>query len=278
MCLSPGVIYEEPVFWMGNQPAISAETLSPPFSQLSAALISFWLCCFCREAERGDASSIWCRWKAKILVITPPPLVPSQLPFYLILFLQSRACSSVGISVSSSSEQGSGPCQSHYITRPRYCGSAWPGWRDDHRGFVFSTFPFSSPVLLLLLPQRQTAYWCCIEGACSQETGKALWPGVRRNMLLASWMAWSSHLRQRNFGSAVGHSIPETWEPGERSYCLLMVFTSGYEFILCQISQGWQAVGQCEKVLAEFVCFFCFLCPYPQSLPHPPPHLVPWHC
>lgn len=94
--------------------------------------------------REASACLIWCNRKAKILVITPPPVVLSQFPFYLLLFLQSRACSSVGISVSGSSEQGSGSCQSHYITRPRYCSSAWPGWRDDHRSFVFPTFPFSS--------------------------------------------------------------------------------------------------------------------------------------
>ncbi|KAI4829919.1 hypothetical protein KUCAC02_001579, partial [Chaenocephalus aceratus] len=60
---------------------------------------------------RGELSvfSIWCIYtKADISVITPSPLAPSplQLPFYLFLFLQSRACSSVGIIVCSSSEEG----------------------------------------------------------------------------------------------------------------------------------------------------------------------------
>lgn len=84
-----------------------------------------------------------CRWKAKILVIAPSSLIPAQLPF--CLHLKRGACSSVRISVCSSSEQGSWPCQSHYITRPRLCCLAWPGWRDNYRCFVFPAFPFFLP-------------------------------------------------------------------------------------------------------------------------------------
>lgn len=107
-----------------------------------------WYPCYLSAEEmRGEVSvcSICCRWKAEILVITPSPLILSQLPFCFLLPLQGRACSSMGISVCSSSEQGSGPCQSHYITRPRQCSSAWPGWRDNYRRFVFPAFPFFLP-------------------------------------------------------------------------------------------------------------------------------------
>lgn len=164
-----------------HRQTVSVKVVSPLYTVARHQQCWYHSDCYLSAEElRGEVfvCSIWCRWKAEILVITPPPLVPSQLPFYLLLFLQSRACSSVGISVSGSSEQGSGPCQSHYITRPRYCGSAWPGWIDDHRGFVFPTFPFSSPMLLLLLPLRQTAYWCHIEGS--------LFAGNRRGTV-----AWS---------------------------------------------------------------------------------------
>lgn len=189
------------------------------------------------EELRGEVPvcSIWCRWKAKILVITPSPLVPLQLPFYLLLFLQSRACSSVGISVCRSSEQGSGPCQSHYITRPRYCGSAWPGWRDDYRGFVFPAFPSSSPLLLLLLPLRQAAYWCRIEGVCLQGTGEALWHGVRRNTPIASWMAGSSRLRQE---FEVCHRSYSFMEMGSKGYVVICI--TACPGVLHQHVHWWQ--------------------------------------
>lgn len=128
---------------------------------------------------------ILCRWKAKIL--SSSFLILSQLPF--CLSLKRGACSSVGIRVCSSSEQGSGPCQSHYITRPRLRCLAWPGWGDDYRRFVFPAFPSSSPLLLLLLPLRQPAYWWRKEGVCVWGTGKVLWHEVYRNVLITRWIA-----------------------------------------------------------------------------------------
>lgn len=161
----------------------------PMLYEPPSVLIS-WPLSFSRWARGGEVSvcSISCRWKTEIIVITSSPsqLLSPPLPLKQGLFLWGLVCV----------QQLWRGKWALPVTLHNSPSLVRPGWRGDYRGFVFPAFPSSSPLMRLLLPLRQAAHWCRIEGVCLQGTGEALWHGVPRNTLIASWMAASSHLRQ----------------------------------------------------------------------------------
>lgn len=107
-----------------------------------------------------------------------------------------------------------------------------------------------------------------------QGTGKALWRGVQRKLPMASRMAGSSHLEQRNLRSAMGCAVQGRWEEREWStmlYHLPRSSTSTWPRMIqvihnlrsdkavCQISLGLQ-IMKCFVSITQIHAFASVQC------------------